>query len=87
MTSCSASSAAEEIPGYFINHSCPSLWFRDAFTLEARRLVLPGDELTFDYAVFEADDSFRAAWTCQCGAAAGRCTGDEGTQSRWPGIT
>jgi uncharacterized protein len=57
-------------PGYFINHSCdPSLWFRDAFTLEARRLVLPGDELTLDYALFEADDSFRAAWTCQCGAA------------------
>jgi uncharacterized protein len=57
-------------PGYFINHSCDSsLWFRDAFTLEARRLVLPGDELTLDYALFEADDSFRPAWTCQCGAA------------------
>ena len=53
-------------PGYFINHSCdPALWFRDAFTLEARRLVLPGDELTLDYALFEADRSFRAAWTCR----------------------
>ncbi|HUC23533.1 MAG TPA: SET domain-containing protein-lysine N-methyltransferase [Streptosporangiaceae bacterium] len=57
-------------PGYFINHSCDSaLWFRDAFTLEARRLVLPGDELTLDYALLESDDSYRPAWTCHCGAA------------------
>jgi uncharacterized protein len=41
-------------PGYFINHSCdPVLWFADAFTLQARRLILPGDELTLDYALFE----------------------------------
>ena len=57
-------------PGYFINHSCdPALWFGDAFTLQARRLILTGDELTLDYALFEADDSFQAAWTCRCGAA------------------
>ena len=57
-------------PGYFINHGCdPALWFRDAFTLEARRLVLTGDELTLDYALFEADESFQATWTCRCGAA------------------
>jgi uncharacterized protein len=57
-------------PGYFINHSCdPALWFSDAFTLEARRLARPGDELTLDYALFEAHDSFRAAWICRCGAA------------------
>jgi uncharacterized protein len=79
-------------PGYFINHSCdPSLWFRDAFTLEARRLVLPGDELTLDYALFEADDSFRAAWTCRCGAAGcrGSVTGRDwmrkDLQSRYAG--
>ena len=57
-------------PGYFINHCCdPTLWFRDVFTLEARRPVRPGDELTLDYALFEADDSFRASWRCRCGAA------------------
>jgi hypothetical protein len=57
-------------PGYFINHGCDSaLWFGDAFTLDARRPVQPGDELTLDYALFEADESFRAAWRCQCGAA------------------
>lgn len=57
-------------PGYFINHSCdPAMWFGDAFTLQARRLVLAGDELTLDYALFEADDSFQAAWICRCGTA------------------
>lgn len=60
-------------PGYFINHCCdPTLWFRDVFMLEARRPVRPGDELTLDYALFEADDSFRASWRCRCGAASCR---------------
>lgn len=79
-------------PGYFINHCCdPALWFADAFTLEARRLALPGDELTLDYALFEADDSFRAAWMCRCGAACcrGSVTGRDwmrgDLQSRYAG--
>lgn len=62
-------------PGYFINHSCdPNLWFRDAFTLESRRAIAPGDELTLDYAMFEAHESFRSAWECQCGTPACRAT-------------
>jgi hypothetical protein len=31
--------------------------------------MLPGDELTLDYALFEAADSFRAAWTFRCATA------------------
>ncbi|TMB96015.1 MAG: SET domain-containing protein [Chloroflexi bacterium] len=39
------------------NYSCdPNVWLRDAFTLEARREIGPGDELTQDYAVFTAVD-------------------------------
>ena len=47
--------------GYFLNHSCDSnLWFKGAFTLLARRGAEPGEELTIDYALFEADEAFRA---------------------------
>ena len=58
--------------GYFINHSCDgNLWFRDAFTLEARRPIAPGEEITVDYTLFERDD-FVAAWRCECGSPACR---------------
>jgi hypothetical protein len=54
--------------GYFLNHSCDSnLWFEGAFTLLARRGAEPGEELTIDYALFEADEAFRASWPCRCG--------------------
>jgi len=36
----------------FGNHSCnPNLWMRDAVTIEARRIVEPGEEVTTDYAL------------------------------------
>jgi len=39
------------------NHSCDSdLWMRDAFTLEARRDIAVGEELTVDYALQTAVD-------------------------------
>jgi hypothetical protein len=54
--------------GYFLNHSCDSnLWFKGAVTLLARRGAEPGEELTIDYALFEADEAFRAPWPCRCG--------------------
>jgi len=57
-------------PGYFINHARdPALWFADAFTVHARRPMRPGEEVSLDYALFEADESFRASWECRCGAA------------------
>ena len=55
---------------YFMNHSCdPSVWMVDAVTLVAHRDILPGEELTVDYALFEADESFVAAWECSCRSA------------------
>jgi uncharacterized protein len=54
---------------YFINHSCdPNLWMADAFTLTARRDIKAGEELTADYALWEADENFVSAWECQCGS-------------------
>ena len=53
--------------GYFLNHSCDSnLWFKDAFTLKARRDIRPGDELTVDYALFEHEDGYVAIASCSC---------------------
>jgi hypothetical protein len=55
--------------GYFINHSCDSnLWFKDAFTLTARRDIKPGEEVTIDYALFGSNDGFIAISNCHCGA-------------------
>lgn len=50
----------------FGNHSCnPNLWMRDAVTIEARRVVKPGDEVTTDYALMTVDPYWRMQ--CQCG--------------------
>jgi SET domain-containing protein len=49
------------------NHSCDSnLWMRDAVTLEARRDIAAGEEITIDYALQTAI----AEWemTCNCGS-------------------
>lgn len=54
---------------YFINHSCsPNLWMRNSFTLEAKRDIKCGEELTADYAMWEADESHTPEWECKCGS-------------------
>src|ERR1051326_6068707 len=53
--------------GYFINHSCdPNTWMQDAFTLIARRDIQTGEELTADYALWEADEKYVSQWECHC---------------------
>jgi SET domain-containing protein len=48
------------------NHSCDSnMWMRDAFTLEARRDIAAGEELTIDYGLQTAVDWEMA---CNCGS-------------------
>lgn len=50
-----------------MNHACtPNLWLIDEKTLVARRLILPEEELTADYASFESDP--RWEMPCACGA-------------------
>lgn len=56
--------------GYFINHSCdPNVWMQDAYTLIAKRDIGIGEELTADYAFWEADEDFISEWECDCGAS------------------
>ena len=54
---------------YFMNHSCePNVWMADTVTLVTRRCISPGEELTIDYALFEAVEDFMAEWECVCGS-------------------
>lgn len=56
-------------PDDFMNHACdPNVWLDDAVTLVARRDMAAGEELTANYALWEADESWVARWTCQCGS-------------------
>ena len=49
------------------NHSCDSnLWMRDEFTLEARRDIASGEEVTVDYALQTAIADWKMA--CNCGS-------------------
>jgi len=51
---------------YFINHSCdPNIWMRNVFTLEARKNIKIGEELTADYAMWEGD-KYVSSWNCNC---------------------
>jgi SET domain-containing protein len=57
----------DDDPVTFGNHSCdPNLWMHDEVSEEARRDILPGEELTVDYALHTDD----ASWSmpCRCGS-------------------
>ena len=54
--------------GYFVNHSCDSnLWMQDAYTLVAKKIILPNEEITADYALWEANEDYISNWSCKCG--------------------
>lgn len=56
----------------FMNHSCePNVWLRDAITLMTMRPIAAGEELTLDYAMFEADPN----WSMNCRCATASCRG------------
>jgi hypothetical protein len=52
----------------------PTVWMADAVTLVTRRRVAGGEELTADYAPWEADEAWVVRWACQCRQDDGRRT-------------
>ncbi len=65
---------------YSINHSCdPNAWMSDAFTLIAARSIKAGNEITADYALWEADEEYVCPYNCNCRSALcrGRITGKD----------
>jgi hypothetical protein len=56
-------------PALFMNHSCdPTCWYPhpDCFEFVARRVILPGEWITYDYAMTETVED--QPWDCHCGA-------------------
>lgn len=52
----------------FMNHSCdPNTWWADSDTMIARRDILPGEEITYDYSTTELVLDFEME--CRCGSA------------------
>jgi len=50
------------------NHSCdPNTWWADDFTLVARRSIMPGEEVTFDYSTSESLENPEMP-ACHCGS-------------------
>jgi SET domain-containing protein len=55
---------------WFMNHSCdPNVWMRDEVTLVARDEIELGEELTGDYAMWEAEEDEVKPWECKCGSS------------------
>lgn len=56
--------------GYFVNHSCePNLYMQGVYALVAMRDIAKGEEITADYAIWEADEDYISIWECNCGSA------------------
>jgi len=56
-------------PDDFMNHSCdPNLWMKDEVTVEARRDIMSGEELTLDCALWNGDEDWVMTRECQCGS-------------------
>lgn len=54
-------------PDDYLNHSCePTLWMRNALSLETRVDVSCGSELTADYAFWLHDSAYRMRKVCNC---------------------
>lgn len=57
----------------YMNHSCdPNTWFEADGSMTALRDILPGEEITYDYATSESRTDFTLA--CRCGTALCRGT-------------
>lgn len=55
-------------PYRFINHSCnPSASIRGKITMIALRDLKPGEEVTLDYSLIEADPRWHLEYRCKCG--------------------
>jgi hypothetical protein len=60
------------------NHGCdPNLWWTGPYELAARRDLVPGEELTNDYATSTADPAFTMPCDCRSPLCRGTVTGDD----------
>jgi len=58
----------------YVNHSCdPNAGFRNGLLLVARRAIVAGEEITWDYSTAIDEEDF-AGFPCQCGSESCRGT-------------
>jgi uncharacterized protein len=58
----------EAEPDRYMNHSCDAnTWWEDDNTMTARRDIMPGEEITYDYATTEITIPYEMH--CRCGSA------------------
>lgn len=66
---CEAADSQKDFSDY-INHSCnPNIGMDDCLTVVAIDDINSGDELTCDYAFWEADKNWRLKSICNCGSS------------------
>lgn len=76
----SPAAAKELIDSDLMNHSCdPNTWMDDEVTISARRDIIPGEEVTADYALWVAHPAYITIEDCHCGSplCRHRITGDD----------
>jgi len=57
----------------FFNHSCnPNMVLKGNNVLAARRNIVPGEELRFDYGTSDTQGNPDRGWSCDCGASSCR---------------
>jgi len=65
-------------PNHYGNHSCdPNLWCADAYTLEARRPIVAGEEVTSDDGTSTGVADFTMACSCRSSLCRGVITGED----------
>jgi SET domain-containing protein len=67
----------DDDPSLYMNHSCdPNTWFVSDLRMVARRDIAAGEEITYDYATSQAEDTL---FDCACGSSLcrKRVTGQE----------
>ncbi|MEX0786062.1 MAG: SET domain-containing protein [Dehalococcoidia bacterium] len=65
-------------PAEYGNHSCdPNTWMADEVTTVARRLIAAGEEITIDYAVLTASDTWDMECTCRAALCRRTIRGDD----------
>jgi SET domain-containing protein len=77
----------EQGPERFMNHSCdPNCWWADDDTIVARRDILPGEEITYDYAMTEVNIEWQMI--CRCGATncRGLITNKDHRDPKWQAL-
>lgn len=66
-------SKPEDDASNFMNHSCdPTCWFDDYLTMSARRDIEKGEEITYDYATTELNETKKII---ECGCGTKECRG------------